>query len=1064
MKLNRKKRVAIALASLICCNSFAFVFSIQTVELMLLQAESGQSPVLNLYGGTQWTGSLVADAAITADQQAGDVFDLSTRDEPGATGPALAWTDSGVSAALDGQQSFTLTFWVNGAGETKVPWRSCTWLNLGSQRVWLDAYPDGRLRVKVNGQFVGLVTEAIRLPTNGWFFVAVTYDANASESETGCQVYMWSPEEDLTGTGNLKELVMDSRFVGVRAGALSANGPMVIGANTILGENGADGLLAEMRWYGSHSDSYGALSYQKLRWVMQASAPAGVLDASAPGPDPGGEWLFFADSMDKVLPSVTNWSARSAATNVDLLMAKDESESFQLVAVAGAQSMNASLTVSPLFLDTEELSVNVYSVGYAQCGPSMRNYPTEASGLWPDPLLPFSSAQIPAGETRCWWFTVDTDADTVSGVYTGSVTVVSDRGSRVVPLTVEVLPVTLPRPGRFGCQIGLYWSQISAWYRGTSEYVGELPPSMLEDWARFLMRYRITPKNLGYEYREVYIGTERLPSLGDNLGRLLYHREDADQVDVDLSEIAQVINALGPWPDDTLSSYRLPPYNEFSVSPVPSDPVARVLAPVNAFLNEWSTNNLPAAYLYGIDEPRVDQTSMVRDIYAAIKQQSPQTKIMQVLSYGNPGDLEDLVDIWCPITSMLHSESDFFNGQMDSGKKLWAYVASWPAFPYGNFFIDRPGIESRLLPLQVSKEGASSLLYWLSCYWSPQVSGTAAQHFPEIPFSFNYNSVSGDGMLIYPGTNETPWASMRLEQLRDGIEDAEALLLLQDRLAWARSIGIAESELEEISSWAVLPDNISRNLLEGTENRDVLLDFRRNLLLSIKEIEELIQTYQNQSVAWESFDYDVGSISGQNGGHGFSGAWENPTGELVTQGSLILSNSAFSVGNKLELSSATVSRTVNWINISLAVNATNYISMLVNKGGTITGDSNEDLTFWIKPATGTIAGFQIMSDERVRLNDRAGSVVGTETLDLNTTYLMLLKIVTNTAGNDEVYLTWFKEGDIIPSDEGSIVWKLSHSFDNSYGGVASSVEFSVGSAITASVDEIRVRDLYRPEF
>lgn len=820
-------------------------------ELLLLKTVFENHPAFTAPGGRQLAGSFVAQAKMSDDEQAGAVLDLTARIEPGTTGSAAVWVNHpDVRASLNGLESFTLTFWVNGCGSTRIPWRDCTWLNLGGQAVWLNAYPDGRLRVKVNGQFVGLSEGSIRLPADGWYFVAVTYDAKAAENQAGCRIYLWSPEEDRSGTMNLRPLAMVAKYMPVRAGMVKAKNPLVLGADTVNGNNGAVGQLSEMRWYGSHSDSYGALSCQELRWVMQASAPAGVLDAPAPSPDPGSEWLFFADSMDKVLPSVTNWSERSAATNVDLLMARDESESFQLVVVAREHTLNASLEVSTICLDSgEELSVNIYSVGYAQCGPSERAYPVAASGLWPDPLLPFSPAKIPAGETRCWWLTVDTSSETLPGVYSGSIRVSSECGERIIPLEINVLPVTLPRPGNFGCHIGLYWPQVAGWYFDDQEYLGSVPLEMLVEWARFLGKYRITPKNIGYEYRNVSIGEEPLPSLGDNLGRLLMDREDSDQVRVDLSETVRVIRSLEPWPDYTLSSFRLPPFDEFlldkknpksEADPERSKP-EKVVRPVSAFLQAWKEAGLPEkSYLYGIDEPRAFQLPMVRQIYTALRQQSPQTKILQVISYGNPQDLDGLVDIWCPITPMLRKESDFFREQVAQGRTLWAYVCCWPSFPYGNLFIDRPGIETCLLPLQLVNEGASGLLYWACNYWGSQ----QERLFPEKPFLFDFNNVSGDGTLIYPGPNKTPWPSIRLEQLRDGLEDAEAVLLLRRLLIQARSAGLSELELSAVSRLADIPDEVSRNLIEGTENPSVLQAYRRKLLSGIDWLQNRMSSCQ----------------------------------------------------------------------------------------------------------------------------------------------------------------------------------------------------------------------------
>ena len=55
-----------------------------------------------------------------------------------------------------------------------------------------------------------------------------------------------------------------------------------------------------------------------------------------------------------------------------------------------------------------------------------------------------------------------------------------------------------------------------------------------------------------------------------------------------------------------------------------------------------------------------------------------------------------------------------------------------------------------------------------------------APKWPErrwVPWNAGAN---GDGMLIYPGPDGMPLASTRLENLRDGMEDYEALVILRD--------------------------------------------------------------------------------------------------------------------------------------------------------------------------------------------------------------------------------------------------------------------------------------------
>ena len=211
-------------------------------------------------------------------------------------------------------------------------------------------------------------------------------------------------------------------------------------------------------------------------------------------------------------------------------------------------------------------------------------------------------------------------------------------------------------------------------------------------------------------------------------------------------------------------------------------------------------------------------------------------------------------------------------------------------------------------------------------------------------------------------------------------------------------------------------------------------------------------------VASDSFDYSAGSIDGQNGGTGFSGAWSSPTAEQVTSGSLSQIGLP-TAGNKLEItgggSTITVSRPANIFDLS--ADATHYVSVLMNKGGT-GGQSGEFAKLHFQATSGFFGGFEFRSDEKVALQTRAGAVTGTEVLALNTDYLFVMKIVTTAASvaNGDVFsLAWFKAGDAIPANEASITWDLTYSINNGAPG-NSSAQFISGASITTGYDELKI--------
>jgi hypothetical protein len=102
------------------------------------------------------------------------------------------------------------------------------------------------------------------------------------------------------------------------------------------------------------------------------------------------------------------------------------------------------------------------------------------------------------------------------------------------------------------------------------------------------------------------------------------------------------------------------------------------------------------------------------------------------------------------------------------GKELWLYV-SGPRPPYPTLVIDYPAMAYRILPWMCWKYGLNGLLYWSVNYWTTNPY--------DDPMNTKWQQ-NGNGSLYYPGP-DGPVPSIRLEVLRDGMEDYEYLARLR---------------------------------------------------------------------------------------------------------------------------------------------------------------------------------------------------------------------------------------------------------------------------------------------
>jgi hypothetical protein len=117
----------------------------------------------------------------------------------------------------------------------------------------------------------------------------------------------------------------------------------------------------------------------------------------------------------------------------------------------------------------------------------------------------------------------------------------------------------------------------------------------------------------------------------------------------------------------------------------------------------------------------------------------------------------------------------------NAGDRVWWYVCWEPGEPYCNLFVDMEGIMHRLLFWQQKFYNVDGFLYWGVNYWR----GTDDPWKDMRTVKDLSMDVFGDGSLIYNGNKagiDGPAGSIRLEAIRDGIEDFDMFTLAEKYL------------------------------------------------------------------------------------------------------------------------------------------------------------------------------------------------------------------------------------------------------------------------------------------
>ena len=528
---------------------------------------------------------------------------------------------------------------------------------------------------------------------------------------------------------------------------------------------------------------------------------------------------------------------------LSISLARDESESFQVVIIPQAEKLEkVKIDINHDALPAG-MTIKWYKIGYVKTGnPS---YAVRHTGLWPDPLFTVKTFSVEKNQVQPIWFTVTTLPETKPGTYTVKLDISSGNSHRSVTIFIHVRNFVLPRPGTFSAPFGLYMKKIAEWYSGRGESL------KIEDfyrWCEFVAKnYRITPKNIGYEYvtrkyRTSANGRKELES-------------------VDMSSLRQTVGRLAPqyFPDYSFGFYRLPSgstVQKMLKKENHEQYLREILAPIKIYYDEWKKLNLPEkVYIYGIDEPPgADKAvfTFLHTLYSKIKEIMPDAKIMQTGNCDNP-HLIGLVDIWCPKTERVYRP--FFKNRIKDGNTLWAYVCVSPVPPYANFFIDEPAIDHRILFWQAKQAGASGFLYWSLAWWdgfTPACSGRKA--YPDVTldvrrhcqFQNGWVHVNGDGFLLYPGKNLTPIPSLRIEVIRDGIEDIEYMNLLRKLIDSVKKIPAYEKKgnqhiIAKAEGLLVIPQRIVSSPTQYTHNPDEIFAYRDEIANMIEQLSDILR-------------------------------------------------------------------------------------------------------------------------------------------------------------------------------------------------------------------------------
>ncbi len=460
---------------------------------------------------------------------------------------------------------------------------------------------------------------------------------------------------------------------------------------------------------------------------------------------------------------------------VPLDIARNEYEAFQVV--VSPKGTVSSLKVNITDAKTKDgytLPANqfkVFEVNYVSVH-TVSDYYGDLKD-YPDPIVPVKDVvHNSSGGNIVLWVRLYVGKGQPPGVYEGKIQLTSTGLNIEVPYKVQVLNYVLPSYTSTETAYGV--SPDYSWHGPLTE---EQKKEVFDLYMKTCMEYRISPYT-PHAYAPIKWTFEGSPP----------------EAVVDFTEFDKAMEKyLNQYNFNTFNIGGLP--SELNGATIYSNEYNRLFTSIYSQVQEHLREKgwLHKAYWYWVDEPPRAEYSNVKKGMELLQWACPDIRRLLTCNQelAPVPHFWGVVNLWVPIFDMYDETRAQWRQSL--GETVWWYVCTGPRAPYANNFVDHPAINHRIRYWQLDKCGLDGDLYWSITYW--------LQNPWEEPMSISPDGQrwgNGDGRLLYPPRREKPTepvieppvTSIRLECLRDGLEDREYLLVLERADARKAPIGV----------------------------------------------------------------------------------------------------------------------------------------------------------------------------------------------------------------------------------------------------------------------------------
>lgn len=530
---------------------------------------------------------------------------------------------------------------------------------------------------------------------------------------------------------------------------------------------------------------------------------------------------WFVDSLVKVFPE----DKPAGAVEPLFDAARRSSVSIQLAVRTAGALAGVTLEAPPLRGPGARIpSPQVRWVKYVKVNSNSTGTPEEelvhkAPGLFPDALIDEFPVTLEKDQTRSFWITVRVPAEQKPGEYKGELRLLA-AGKRLarVPYRVKVYSATVPAPiplaitnymnlseRLFQAHFGISRNSPEWWdaLGNIAGFLAEHHQNGVFQNTPGLVKARLENGAMRYDFAgfDRFFGTFISAGVDANIqGGNLMERERRKGATINVDA----------WVEEN---------GEPVLKRVPlADPRSRAFLDsyLPALYEHLKSKGWEKKYMQGVmDEPTALETEAFAEVAALVRKHMPGVRIIEPMSLRlDPAFLTRNIDVWVMHLGTIETKRAVIEQQAREGRELWFYTALSPRGRYPNRLIDYSLLKVRILHWLNYKYGLTGYLHWGANYWS-------ADPFENTQPVINQGRTllpPGDAFITYPNrTGRTFYSSLRLEQMREGIEDYGLLHELgkKNPEAARRIAGEAMQSLTEYVRDAKRFRAIQRELLEA---------------------------------------------------------------------------------------------------------------------------------------------------------------------------------------------------------------------------------------------------------